>query len=427
LLKSIKIKKLFDIFDYDITLKDSGITILTGPNGSGKTTILRIIHALASHNVLFFISLEFKKIEFHFKNNTPTITIVKNDKNTITISKGNLSESVSKQEIYKTIKDKTEYRLIDDEGKGTWVDRYNEAYISTNDMFSAITSDESRLKEIVPSKIPQILDQSISAYLIKEQRLLRPRMRDGKRPRYYMNRPEFEPAMFTDSIEEYSKEFAETFRNILAEASQVSQKLDSSFPQRLFAQKTEITEEEFNQRFEKIEEKHKLLAKYEALSIEKNMLTTFKQENAKALQVYIEDSEKKMHTFDDLLKNLEMFTEILNKRRFSHKQIKISKNGFSFETKNNTALPLTSLSSGEQQEIVLLYELLFKTNKRTLVLIDEPEISLHVAWQKAFLNDCVEISKLRELHMIISTHSPQIINENWELTVDLDEISRTNT
>jgi len=77
------------------------------------------------------------------------------------------------------------------------------------------------------------------------------------------------------------------------------------------------------------------------------------------------------------------------------------------------------LSSGEQHEVVLLFELLFKAKENSLVLIDEPEISLHVVWQKEFLNDIQEIIELQKIDVIIATHSPQIINDSWDLTVDL--------
>ncbi len=56
-----------------------------------------------------------------------------------------------------------------------------------------------------------------------------------------------------------------------------------------------------------------------------------------------------------------------------------------------------------------------------MVLIDEPEISLHVAWQKEFLNDLQEIINIQNMPVVIATHSPQIIDGNWELTVDLEE------
>jgi len=70
----------------------------------------------------------------------------------------------------------------------------------------------------------------------------------------------------------------------------------------------------------------------------------------------------------------------------------------------------------------LLFELLFNAKENSLVLIDEPEISLHVVWQKEFLNDIQEIIKLQKIDIIIATHSPQIINNRWDLTVDLGEL-----
>ncbi|MEY4905501.1 MAG: hypothetical protein RLZZ292_3316 [Bacteroidota bacterium] len=54
-IKRFKVTKLFGQFDYDIPLNNpSGLTILTGPNGYGKTTILNIITNLASKNFFFF-------------------------------------------------------------------------------------------------------------------------------------------------------------------------------------------------------------------------------------------------------------------------------------------------------------------------------------------------------------------------------------
>lgn len=85
-------------------------------------------------------------------------------------------------------------------------------------------------------------------------------------------------------------------------------------------------------------------------------------------------------------------------------------------------LALGDLSSGEQQEVVLLYELLFKVKAGTLVLIDEPELSLHVVWQKQFLDDLFKIIELQKINIVVATHSPQIINNHWDLTVDLEEL-----
>jgi len=50
----LKIKKLFGRFDYDFHTKDGGVTIVTGPNGYGKSTILQIIDAISNKNINFF-------------------------------------------------------------------------------------------------------------------------------------------------------------------------------------------------------------------------------------------------------------------------------------------------------------------------------------------------------------------------------------
>ena len=63
--------------------------------------------------------------------------------------------------------------------------------------------------------------------------------------------------------------------------------------------------------------------------------------------------------------------------------------------------------------------LLFRTKKDTLVLIDEPEISLHVVWQQEFLEDLAKITELASFDVLIATHSPELIHKRWDLTVEL--------
>jgi predicted ATP-binding protein involved in virulence len=54
-----------------------------------------------------------------------------------------------------------------------------------------------------------------------------------------------------------------------------------------------------------------------------------------------------------------------------------------------------------------------------LILIDEPELSLHVAWQVQFLKDLARVIKLSSFDVLLATHSPQIIDTRWDLTVEL--------
>ena len=88
----------------------------------------------------------------------------------------------------------------------------------------------------------------------------------------------------------------------------------------------------------------------------------------------------------------------------------------------STCLDLNHLSSGEKQEIVLFYELIFETDKNLLLLIDEPEISLHILWQKKFMDDLMKVVNMGQLEVIVATHSPQIINNHWDMQIDLGEL-----
>ena len=123
---------------------------------------------------------------------------------------------------------------------------------------------------------------------------------------------------------------------------------------------------------------------------------------------------------------ISMFIKIIN-NRFKHKRLFIVKEeGFLIKSNiikdhkgNWEIIPVNKLSSGEQNELVLFYLLLFKTESNSLILIDEPEVSLHITWQNSFIEDLKEITRLNNLDVVIATHSPDIIGNNWNLKIEL--------
>ena len=73
-ITNIKIEKLFGRFDYNINLdQEDDITILTGPNGYGKTTILNIIYNLFNFRFFYFQKLKFERITIDFTENKSVI------------------------------------------------------------------------------------------------------------------------------------------------------------------------------------------------------------------------------------------------------------------------------------------------------------------------------------------------------------------
>ncbi|HAO23434.1 MAG: hypothetical protein BWK80_13980 [Desulfobacteraceae bacterium IS3] len=416
MLKKIKIEGLFNKFNYEIEFKE-GITILTGPNGYGKTTILKIIYAFAVKNMAFFFQLPFTNITLTQEKSE--IRLSKKEHDTLEIQWENKKPLIIKKEaiISKEIRRSLEgspYRQVDE---NRWLDRRTGSFLTTEEIISQFDPDIQ--SKHYKKQMPEFVD----VYLIREQRLIRRVTANRRRntPHYY---EEELRENFSSTIEEYAKELSMNIKDILANASKIGQELDSSFPRRLFDETMHVSEDEFNNRYNVIKEKQKSLSLYGLSATKEDSHTSFKEENAKALLVYLNDTEKKLAVFDDMLQKLEIFSTILNERQFVFKQLEISPDfGFRFKTEDEKELSLTELSSGEQQEVVLLYELLFRVSHNTLVLIDEPEISLHVAWQKEVLNDLLKIVKLQKISVITATHSPQIIDTHWDLVVDLWNLS----
>ena len=54
-------------------------------------------------------------------------------------------------------------------------------------------------------------------------------------------------------------------------------------------------------------------------------------------------------------------------------------------------------------------------------MIDEPELSMNVVWQRNFLKDLQRIIELRKFDVLIATHSPMIIHDKWDWVVHLGE------
>lgn len=77
------------------------------------------------------------------------------------------------------------------------------------------------------------------------------------------------------------------------------------------------------------------------------------------------------------------------------------------------------LSSGERQLFVLISTLMFgeDSNRSSILIIDEPELSLHLKWQEMFVDAIAESSPGTQL--VFATHSPSIILDQTNFCVEL--------
>lgn len=83
-------------------------------------------------------------------------------------------------------------------------------------------------------------------------------------------------------------------------------------------------------------------------------------------------------------------------------------------------LPLAKLSSGEKQLLILLIEALLQRERPYIFLADEPELSLHIVWQR---NIIMAIRSLNpNAQIVVATHSPEIAGKFKHCLLDMGEI-----
>jgi predicted ATP-binding protein involved in virulence len=228
-------------------------------------------------------------------------------------------------------------------------------------------------------------------------------------------------------VEMEARDLANRIGETLADYANKSQSLDQSFPNRVIAalgSEAAPLADDVSQRLRTVAQKRSSLIETGLLDKTgvPEMLSQAElidKQVRQVIGVYLDDTEQKFARFDELFQRVSLFKEIINEK-FQFKTIRVAREkGISVITTDGREILLSDLSSGEQHELVLLYELLFGVKDNALILIDEPELSLHVGWQVRFLPDLQRIQKLKPLQIIMATHSPQIINERWDLAIEL--------
>ncbi|MFA5584413.1 MAG: AAA family ATPase [Bacteriovoracaceae bacterium] len=78
------------------------------------------------------------------------------------------------------------------------------------------------------------------------------------------------------------------------------------------------------------------------------------------------------------------------------------------------------LSSGEKQLIILMVEALLQKREHHIFLADEPELSLHIIWQRKIIPAVKEINPNSQV--IVATHSPEVASKYKKNIFDMEKI-----
>jgi predicted ATPase len=223
---------------------------------------------------------------------------------------------------------------------------------------------------------------------------------------------------------------AQTLKDIISRELNVyatlSQSLDRSFPKRVIQYTTPLPPEHLKAHLEELDRRRSELMEAGILDTETDDPVALPEGPledaiARVLSVYADDNSRKLSSLAELLAKIKLFKELID-QRFITKDVRITKQNGIEVAYGDHKVPIEGLSSGEQHQLVLFFELLFEIKQNSLILIDEPELSLHVAWQKKFIGDLMKIIDLNKFDVMLATHSPQLIGRWNSLVVELGDV-----
>ncbi len=430
-ITKISVKGLFGMFDHEIPLnQESRITIIHGPNGVGKTVLLRMVHGLFHYDYRYIRKIPFERFRVEFADGE-FITAKKDDEEVTALlikyvdSAGkhhtfrhSIGKEYSRQELVKEKLPHFKYILAPfEEIHEYWIQELEGlahfAY-TWEEMLHVDPTLETELYREMPGWFASILNE-VNSKLISTSRLKLPIMKASRFLSSTSEREDIDPS----SSDVVVADLAASYDGLVRDLKDARSRIEKHSPK-------------LDDLSAKLAKKDEIIAKIEAA------LAQDERSSASLLEELLTDNMgerellwqelQEIHADSNFVRSGEMFLDIINER-FLFKTLEFNAGEddegldaeAKFSTDNGGTVPWSSLSSGEQHLLVLYDELLFMTASDTLVMIDEPELSMNVVWQRNFLKDLQRIIELRKFDVLIATHSPQIIHDKWDWVVHLGE------
>ncbi|CAH7218326.1 ATP-binding protein [Vibrio chagasii] len=130
-----------------------------------------------------------------------------------------------------------------------------------------------------------------------------------------------------------------------------------------------------------------------------------------ALEAYVETLESKHAERCLIHKRLTNFENLIG-NFFTNKRVEIDhEKGLTIYTQNDDEIDELMLSSGEYHLLYMMVTALVSTRTGTAIAIDEPELSLHITWQRKLVNALISCSSGASPLFVFATHSSAIAAE----------------
>jgi predicted ATPase len=415
--------------EVDLNVRER-ITILTGVNGSGKTHVLKILRSMMSVDLRAAAQLPFASATVRYRSGKQLTVTRELDTDRASFLISGLTTTSSEPITARAIvhPDPLEDALpeywerVDDE---LWIDTRDGEVVTTSTLLrrfpglqSAVGSRPAPDVEFESVDSGRWLDGFKSASLptlIETARLDVARVRSTPR-RTSLRQPA------NSRIRQYVDRIQQQVTEARRESLAVSQRADREFAARaLDKARVTVNEAQLRRLYESLAELNQDL--HENGLTEESMGVTFpggrtNPTERRILNVFLTDWEAKLRPLQPVHDKLQILRSIVGDK-FQGKMLAIENGELHFIGRNQEPILVEKLSSGEQHLLALFAMLLFYAERGSLVLIDEPEISLHAAWKHAFLSDVASVAAVNDLQIVLATHSTGIINGEWDLVEEL--------
>lgn len=419
-IEYIDIIGLFGRYDVKVSL-DNQVNIFIGENGLGKTTILNCVYYILEKKFLKLLKIRFSEIQVKFRDETSLYRVSIED-----IEDYKNKKKIYPLELFEIKEFDDDFRLNKDK-KASLINTKKFNY--SNKLKKGNFENVLELEKIISKNIKQKI-----IYLPTYRRIeseFKSFRKNNNYGRIELYESEFESESEELLIKFGMSDVEEAIDRILKEIRLIAM---SGFSKMIGILLKQYVDDSNSERFLNLNKKPKV--DYQTLEIiltrlgkeieekyQKQILNLFKEEKMEDNKYLWNLIENLIHNYnqqkkyDDKIKKFaDTCNKYLNDKQFYYNQSTLSLEIYLISDirQRRNIIKLAQLSSGEKQIISLFSKLYLEDNgnKKNIIIIDEPELSLSLKWQKMLLPDIIKTENCDLLLTV--THSPFIFDNEFD-------------